>query len=152
MSNSTIGRPLNFGQLLEFLKTDKHLSGLEPVEFRFVHESMIHRNGTVPGSIHSWRGHYEQAAIDSVAGSTVTVRDFVKKIERALDVMHSGWKGGEYWFDLDTSIWYAEPGTVYDSYRMKIEGRDVFDGLYLGVSKVELEGSTVILTIDLCKD
>jgi hypothetical protein len=65
----------------------------------------------IPGSLDSYRGYYEQLAIEPEMGGDgkkVTVEEFLKRLEEAVGATFTGYKGGEFTMDRDTPIWIAE--------------------------------------------
>lgn len=76
-----------------------------------------------PGGICSWRGSYRLASLVPGEG-TVLVRDFAAMLKHSLEVSHQGWKGGDYWFDTSTDIWFSPEGSSHCIGVQGIEHRD----------------------------
>ena len=68
----------------------------------------------VPYAFNSYRGYYEDLALDfkeyGYEGGNPTAEEFLKLCEEQVGSIHTGWKGGEYTMDRDTSIWVAHTG------------------------------------------
>lgn len=57
------------------------------------------------GWLHSYRGVYEQLALDYDDKTEITVGQLVAKLKDAIGKTFHGWKGGEYTMDEDTPVW-----------------------------------------------
>lgn len=127
---------LTFRDVKQALMADKTICGLEPVIVRF---DASFSNGQSPGSFHSWRGSYQEAAF-GCSNVPVNVRDYLKMIEAAFNTTHGGWKGGEYTFDDDTLIWYGHEGDWHPN-------PDYAKHESLGLVAVERDGVAVVLRV-----
>lgn len=64
---------------------------------------------TAFGHLHSYRGYYDQAAIDPTFGSTVSY--VLDEIEDAMaGKVFTGWKGGDFIFTENTPLWASYEG------------------------------------------
>lgn len=60
----------------------------------------------------SWRGSYDECAFDIKPGQSSREK-ILERIEQAFENTHYGWKGGEFYFDEDTSIHLEEHYGIY---------------------------------------
>ncbi len=71
--------------------------------------------GLIPGTFHSYRGYYEELAIDFVCetnmGEQITVATLLSRCEEANGKVFTGYKGGDFRMDKNTSVYVSE----YDS-------------------------------------
>ena len=80
------------------------------------------------GEIHSWRGSYNYAAIEIISdyfdldedlyGYTIikNCAHFHDELDKALSgTAYSGWKGGEFIFDENTPVFYAQESNGHDT-------------------------------------
>lgn len=81
-----------------------------------------------PGEVMSWRGSYDQPSISPVK-DVQTGQDVVDSINKALDEVHYGYKGGEYKFSGHEEFYVAHYGSSAE-YKVK---------------KAELEGNEIVL-------
>ncbi len=58
---------------------------------------------------HSYRGMYDCAAVE-VAYRDVTVSQMIDVCKKLLNRTFAGWKGGEYDYNEDTPLFFAEQG------------------------------------------
>jgi hypothetical protein len=66
-----------------------------------------------PTSIDSWRGSYDELALDwSSDGDRMKVSSFLKMIKECIGKTFVGWKGGDFIMDKDTPIWIANSGNA----------------------------------------
>lgn len=71
----------------------------------------IVRNGfTNP---HSYRGYYDELAFEPARN--VSIEYMITIAEGALGETYTGWKGGEYTMDENTTCWLAFEGSYSDS-------------------------------------
>jgi len=63
-----------------------------------------------PSCVHSYRGYYEDLAIGYKRLEPCTVATFLKMLEDVEGQTLTGWKGGDYVMDADTTVWMANPG------------------------------------------
>lgn len=78
----------------------------------------------VPYSVHSYRGHYEDLAIDYTVedGSpTNTIDNIVEMLEYAIGETYEGWKGGDFKMDKDSTVWVSHEGRCGERYIYKVE-------------------------------
>lgn len=62
---------------------------------------------------HSYRGYYDQLAFEPITdGSPTTVGEMLKAAEYANGRTFEGWKGDQFYMDLDTTVWIALEGTT----------------------------------------
>lgn len=88
MSTKTVG------QVLEKLKS---FDPEKQVRFAFCMLS--------PTKLMSYKGYYDQAAIGFDDNETMTVADMINDLEQAIDGRtFTGYKGGEYKYNLDTPL------------------------------------------------
>lgn len=66
-------------------------------------------NGPSPGMIHSYRGYYEDLAIEP-SEKKITVEEFLKAAKIALGQTFEGYKGGDYLATDRTPLWCSEYG------------------------------------------
>jgi hypothetical protein len=60
---------------------------------------------------HSYRGYYEQLALEPVSGTT-DVQDVLRSLRRANGHTYEGWKGGSYRMGPDTPVHVAAKGST----------------------------------------
>ena len=61
-----------------------------------------------PTSIYSWRGSYDELALDfETQGEEMKVSDFLKMLKNCIGETFTGYKGGEYLMHEGTPIWVA---------------------------------------------
>lgn len=66
-----------------------------------------------PTNVSSWRGIYAQAAIGYARANrdiSYRVKDVIGRLNEGVGCVHSGWKGGEYYYDHNTPIWVDNTG------------------------------------------
>lgn len=65
--------------------------------------------GLFPTDIDSWRGSYDELALNFKSYRNevepMTVRDFLKMLEETVGQTFTGYKGGEFEMDEDTPVW-----------------------------------------------
>lgn len=94
-------KQLTLGELIEALKKQ------EPdkwVRFDFCYFR--------PSGLHSYRGYYEQLAIDYTEGLHKTVLDLLNMLQAAVGADFYGYKGGNYRMTEDTPVWVDKPSDV----------------------------------------
>lgn len=69
----------------------------------------------VPGSLSSYRGYYDQLAVEPVNSGNTTVGQFLSECEAAVGKTFTGWKGGDYTMDEDTRVWVSEHGRAHST-------------------------------------
>lgn len=67
----------------------------------------------VPTKLDSYRGYYDQLALDFTQGEENTVGNLLAECKSALGKTFHGYKGGEYRMGADTPIWVADHGQCY---------------------------------------
>jgi len=91
---------INLGQLIDLLNQRPQNQG---VSFDFC--------GTVPDSVDSYRGYYDQLAVGWChGGKPQTVAGLLAILEGAVGTTYEGWKGGEYVMSRRTPLWVSNPG------------------------------------------
>jgi hypothetical protein len=95
-----------FGKLITDLTNNPLICGLEPVYL------MINgvKTKEAPINVCSWRGSYELGCI--VPGiKPVMAHEFLKLLQWAINgTCFRGWKGGEYYFNKNTPVWFGNEG------------------------------------------
>ena len=93
---------LSLGGLIELLERVKDKSLEIAYDFEYAY----------PTTAHSWRGAYEELAIDfEFDGERSDAQAFLDYLkERVLDQTFTGWKGGDYTMTKDVPVWVANPG------------------------------------------
>ena len=103
----------------ELLKALKPASPETQVYFAF--------GGVSPTTIRCYRGYYHEAALgfnDGQYGSDImTVGGLRKELMRASrkGVTHTGWKGGEFQFTKDTTLYVDNDGRCTDTGIVRVE-------------------------------
>lgn len=93
------GRQLTLGELIAALRRkDKEAT----VTFGL--------GGHAPTGVCSYRGYYEDLAIQHEQKYGVTVAEFLKMLEEANGATFTGWKGGEFTMSDETAVWVANAG------------------------------------------
>lgn len=92
--------------------------------------------GFFPTDIASWRGAYDELAIDYVVNSrkpngikeAPTVEDFLRMCRDAIGETYYGYKGGEYLMDGHTRVWVDKWGDATCTTVLLVEtnGLDVY--------------------------
>ncbi len=59
---------------------------------------------------HSYRGDYAQVAFEPTTG--VSVAEMLESCNKALENVFTGWKGGEFTYDLFTQCWLSQVGII----------------------------------------
>ena len=89
---------LTLGELIQALKRqEEHRT----VKFDFCY--------FVPTGVHSYRGYYEQLAVNYEDAEAHKVEDFLKVLEDALGEDFCGYKGGVYKMKESTPVWVDKP-------------------------------------------
>lgn len=60
---------------------------------------------------HSYRGMYNCVAFEP-SSHLVEISEMRNCVEEALTRMYTGWKGGDYTYDSETPVFFAEEGTM----------------------------------------
>lgn len=76
------------------------------------HDVRFDFGGFIPRSLMSYRGYYDQLALDfdDDYHKPVTVSALVVQLEKAIGKTFEGYKGGTYRMDRDTLMWVAHYG------------------------------------------
>lgn len=61
---------------------------------------------------HSYRGYYEDLALETEDGGTTTVKSLLKILEMSLNTTFQGYKGGDYKMSADTPLWLSPYGSA----------------------------------------
>lgn len=80
----------------------------------------------VPQHPHSYRGYYEDLAIDYATAGEMSVEAFRAMLNDANGNTYCGWKGGEFGMHRDTTVWVSEEG---NSSGMRVSGVEVDAGI-----------------------
>lgn len=76
------------------------------------------------GREHSYRGYYNELSFEPDAPRKAS--EVLKACRRALEDTYTGYKGGDYRYDEDTSIWLAHHGCTGSAITgAKIEGNEI---------------------------
>jgi len=67
-------------------------------------------NGSFPQVFDSYRGYYDQIALNDHGPVEPKVIHFLSLVNKAIGYEFHGWKGGEYKMTRDTPIWVAKTG------------------------------------------
>jgi hypothetical protein len=68
-----------------------------------------------PGHVESYRGYYDELAIEPDGTEQRTVGDLLAELQAAVGCTFMGYKGGEYVMGLDTPLWAAEHGSAFQA-------------------------------------
>lgn len=85
----------------------EELKGCDPEHNVFVDKCPIMIG---PKGVDSYRGYYDQLAIDVGEDSYMTVKDLLELLEKAIGKTFTGYKGGSYTMSEDTPVWLASYG------------------------------------------
>jgi hypothetical protein len=75
-----------------------------------VHCALVEFDGVYPSEPDSYRGYYDELAIDISRDKEVTLSTFIEWMVDSLHQVYSGHKGGEYNMCEDTFVWLAGCG------------------------------------------
>ena len=89
---------LTLGELIQALKRQEQDRS---VKFDFCYFG--------PKDVHSYRGYYEQLAVNYEDAEAPKVGDFLKVLEDALGENFYGYKGGVYKMTESTPVWVDKP-------------------------------------------
>lgn len=71
-------------------------------------------DGLVPGALHSYRGYYDQLALDRLEDTGPAPAPLVSEVlanaKAAVGKKFEGWKGGEYVMSVNTTVWVSRMG------------------------------------------
>lgn len=62
-----------------------------------------------PTILSSWRGSYNQLALGYSSEEDCKLDTLLRELRNGLDVEFTGWKGGKYRMNEDTTVWVAQP-------------------------------------------
>lgn len=65
--------------------------------------------GGFPSEPHSYRGFYEMLAFQP-SDELVTVSEFLNVLDGIEGTEFIAWKGGDYFYDAETCVWFAHRG------------------------------------------
>jgi len=111
--NNNLTQQLNLGELIKILKSFEFLDEVEKTEqvvFDFGYFS--------PTSLCSWRGAYEELAIDYDDvdyEKIINLKQFIELLENAVGKSFEGWKGGMFTMHEDTPLWVSKPHQACDT-------------------------------------
>jgi hypothetical protein len=92
-------RPIKLGELI------KQLSTCNPdAQVRFDFGDLR------PTILRSYRGYYDQLALDWDAETVTTVADLLEECRQAVRKVYEGYKGGEFEMDESTPVWVSRYG------------------------------------------
>ena len=91
--------PMNLGDFVDYL------SGLSPDLY------IIFDDGRNPGKFNSYRGYYDNLALDC-RKTRCKVSSILKKASGCINRALEGYKGGKYIMTKNTHLWYSEYGDV----------------------------------------
>lgn len=126
---------LKLGQLIELLEAvpDRTL----PVTFEG-----LPGNSTL--CLHSWRGFYEELAVDFELTNEITnIDEFITLLNRAIGTHFSGWKGDEFLMDEETPLWVATFGNS-QGFHPKTESyhnTQAITGIAILSNKIEIQSA-----------
>jgi len=96
-----MGNQMNLGQIIDLL--DGHEIE-KKVWFDFANFAPY---GPRSGVLRSYRGHYEDLAIGYEAYAECRLGDLVAELKDAVGKVFTGYKGGYYRMERDTTVWVA---------------------------------------------
>lgn len=100
---------------------------------KIVEQGILHDGSTlvkfdftekVPYSVHSYRGHYEDLAIDYTiedGSPTNTIDNIIEMLEYAIGETYEGWKGGDFKMDENSDVWVSHEGRCGERYIYRVE-------------------------------
>jgi hypothetical protein len=89
-------------RLCDIIDDLKRFKGGASLRFDFGYE--------VPGDLMSYRGFYEDLAVEPVEDGERTVADFLKACEAAVGATYCGYKGGKYTMNANATVWVSRYG------------------------------------------
>lgn len=96
---------MTIGKLIEALTMIKQEVPDAEVYFDFC--------GFFPTGIDSWRGIYEELALNyKKDGEPMSINNFLAMLKQAIGQTFTGYKGGEYTMHADTPLWVANGSEV----------------------------------------
>jgi hypothetical protein len=101
-----------------------------------VSEASAKYNGKYPEGTNSYRGYYDELAIDT-GNKAMSLSSFLDEMRKSLRRTYGGWKGGDYNMHKDTFVWLSEPGeasqVIVTDVRLSASG----ESIYLCVKQLE---------------
>lgn len=96
--------------------------------------------GYVPTQLSTYRGNYDQCALNYTSEGEISIHDLYAKLSSQLGCHLYGWKGGEYKVHEGRILWAAEndgvcPSTAIVGFRY-IDAHFVIDTAYLPFDEV----------------
>ena len=71
---------------------------------------------SIPDKFFSWRGNYEDLAFSYKNSTTpLAIEEFLAMLEKQIDSVHEGYKGGDYLMDANTLVYISSYGAGYAS-------------------------------------
>ncbi len=67
-------------------------------------------DGAYPSDLDSYRGYYDELAIDISRDEAISLSAFLKEMKSSLNHTYSGYRGGDYGMHKDTFVWLAGYG------------------------------------------
>ncbi|NBW07828.1 MAG: hypothetical protein EBR82_07355 [Caulobacteraceae bacterium] len=120
------GDQWTLGHLIYALKS---FDGARKIRFDFA--------AMVPGAISSYRGYYEDLAVEpQFCSKGVATSDFIERLTLQVGSVEIGYKGGEYRSSLNTALWVARHSESTGTY---ITGVDDLHGGPVITTRTELD-------------
>ena len=100
-------------------KLEPLLDNQKEIEKKYKHKANVEFDfsNTFPVGLSSWRGSYDELALEWEGGDYSTdydkqmnVTEFVEMLKSAIGKTYTGWKGGEFEMGKTTPIWVANSG------------------------------------------
>jgi len=83
------------------------------------------------GGPHSYRGYYEDLALEPQGSDILTAKALLEELYAVLDTEQTGWKGGEYLMTETTQVWIAYEGCTAGHNGGLISGAEYIDDVLL---------------------
>lgn len=91
-------------------------------------DTLVHtESGYGLENFHSYRGYYEQAAIEPGADE-ITAGELAELVDDLIGTTLEGWKGGDFYMKADTEVWVAMEGCTGGD---MIMGTEMVDGVLI---------------------
>lgn len=101
-----------------------------------VSESVAEYNGKYPEGTNSYRGCYDELAID-IGNKAMSLSSFLDEMRSSLRRIYGGWKGGDYSMYEDTFVWLSEPGEASRVIVTDVRRSSSGESVYLCVKQLE---------------
>lgn len=101
-----------------------------------VSKSSAKYNGKYPKKTHSYRGYYDELAIDT-GSKAISLSSFLDEMRSSLRRIYGGWKGGDYSMCEDTFVWLSEPGEASQVIVTDVHLSSSGESIYLCVKQLE---------------